>query len=253
MKLKNSFLGNRFVNEKLKNVIRRKLEIMNYPIDMEDGKEIYLKCKDYTQTSLERIYMLQKAVRYLEKRNIKGDLVECGVWKGGSCMVMAYSLKKKNRKIYLYDTFTGMSEPNKIDTFTQINLNAKEKWKKKQKDNYNSWNYANLGEVKMNMKLTKYPKDKLVFVKGKVEDTIPLTIPKKIALLRIDTDWYKPTKHCLEHLYPKLVKGGVIIFDDYGYLKGAKKAVDEFFIKKRRILLTRIDNCCRIGVKLNIT
>jgi len=246
-----SIISNRFINnEKLKNMIRRKLEIMNYPIDMEDGEKIYLKCKDYTQTSLPRIYSLQKAVEYIERGNIKGSFVECGVWKGGSCMVMAYSLKKKSRKIYLYDTFTGMTEPGKSDVFTYIDFDAKNEWKKKQRKGYNLWNYASLKEVKNNMDTTKYPKEKVIFIKGKVEDTIPEIIPNKIALLRIDTDWYKSTKHCLEYLYPKLVKGGVIIFDDYGHIKGAKKAIDEYFNENNiNIFLNRVDDGYRIGVK----
>ena len=80
---------------------------------------------------------------------------------------------------------------------------------------------------------------------------MPGYLPSGIALLRLDTDWYESTKHELEHLYPLLVSGGVIIIDDYGHWKGAKKAVDEY-IKDNNLplLLNRIDYTGRIGIKL---
>ena len=67
------------------------------------------------------------------------------------------------------------------------------------------------------------------FVRGKVEDTIPKNMPEKIALLRLDTDWYESTYHELKYLFPLLSKNGVLIIDDYGHWKGAKKAVDQYF------------------------
>jgi hypothetical protein len=86
---------------------------------------------------------------------------------------------------------------------------------------------------------------------GKVEDTIPADIPEKIALLRLDTDWYESTKHELIHLFPRLQKGGVLIIDDYGFWKGARKAVDEYFAENNiQILLNRIDDTGRMAIKL---
>jgi hypothetical protein len=100
------------------------------------------------------------------------------------------------------------------------------------------------------MAMTNYPQDKLNYVVGKVEDTIPETLPRKIALLRLDTDWYESTLHELNHLYPLLTEGGVLIIDDYGHWQGAKKAVDEYIEKnKLKILLNRIDYTGRIAIK----
>lgn len=99
------------------------------------------------------------------------------------------------------------------------------------------------------MQSTNYPAEMLVFIKGKVEDTIPKTMPKHIALLRLDTDWYESTKHELLHLYPLLSKSGVLIIDDYGYWAGSKKAVDEYF-SKGEMLLNRIDYTSRIAIKI---
>ena len=103
------------------------------------------------------------------------------------------------------------------------------------------WCFASLDEVKQNVIKTGYNTEKLHFIKGKVENTLPKYAPKQIALLRLDTDWYESTKHELIHLFPRLVSGGVLILDDYGYWAGAKKAVDEYFSQtKIQILLNRI-------------
>jgi len=112
--------------------------------------------------------------------------------------------------------------------------------------------FASLSEVKKNMFSTGYPQENLVFIKGKVEDTVPTRVPPQIALLRLDTDWYESTKHELNYLYPLLVKQGVLIIDDYGYWAGSKKAVDEYISQNNvPILLNRIDHTGRIGVKTN--
>jgi O-methyltransferase len=84
-----------------------------------------------------------------------------------------------------------------------------------------------------------------------VEDTIPNNIPEKIAILRLDTDWYESTRHELVHLFPRLSPYGVLIIDDYGCWQGAKKAVDEYISENNlRIFLSRIDSTGRIAIKL---
>ena len=94
---------------------------------------------------------------------------------------------------------------------------------------------------------TGYPAERLHFVEGKVEDTIPEQAPERIALLRLDTDWYESTRHELEHLYPRLSPGGVLIIDDYGHWEGARQAVDEYF--KGEVYLHRIDYTGRLAIK----
>ena len=76
---------------------------------------------------------------------------------------------------------------------------------------------------------TGYPPERIHFVRGPVEETLPAGAPDEIALLRLDTDWYESTRHELEHLYPRLAAGGVLLVDDYGHWEGARKAVDEYF------------------------
>ncbi len=216
--------------------------------------DLYLECKPYTMTSIERMYALYKGVEYVVKNNIEGDFVECGVWKGGSSMLIAKTLLKfgvNDRSIWMYDTYEGMSEPTENDKDIQ-GTKAEELLNKESKEVSGSiWCYSGLDEVKSNLSATKYPMDKINFIKGKVEDTIPHSIPDKvISLLRLDTDWYESTRHELIHLYPKLIHKGVIIIDDYGHWQGAKKAVDEYMKANNQcLLLQHIDYTGRIAVK----
>lgn len=216
--------------------------------------EIYEKCKAYTMTSKERMYALYKSVEHIVRAGIPGDFVECGVWKGGSAMLIVYALRKlmvTNRKIYLYDTFEGMPEPSADDyRVGGQGSTAIEKFRNNQQDSYNAWCYAPYNQVRNNMSLTLYPAENIIFVKGKVEDTIPHIVPGMIALLRLDTDLYESTKHEFFHLYPLLTQKGILLIDDYGHWAGCKKAVDEYFTDKS-ILLNRIDYTGRIGQKID--
>ena len=213
--------------------------------------KIFQQCKPYTMTSIERMYALYNAVKYIVENNIEGDFVECGVWRGGSSMMIALtlnSLQVKNRQIFLYDTFEGMSEPTENDVDFRGG-NADSLLKQNVQDKQNSmWCLADLQDVQNNMKLTNYPIQYIKFVQGKVEDTIPQTISENIALLRLDTDWYESTAHELKYLYPKLLTKGVLIIDDYGHWEGCRKAVDEYFATDK-ILLNRIDYTGRIAIK----
>lgn len=91
----------------------------------------------------------------------------------------------------------------------------------------------------------------LEFVIGPVEETLITKVPERIALLRLDTDWYESTRAELEYLYPRLVVGGVLIVDDYGHWKGARKAVDEYFaaLGNDAPLLNRLDYTGRMAVR----
>lgn len=217
--------------------------------------QIYEECKPYTMTSAERMYALYKAVNYIIDNNIPGDFVECGVWKGGSSMLIAKTLKSRgitDRTIWLYDTFEGMSTPTEKD-MDYTGQKAETLLKNSSKDNAESvWCYSSLDEVEKNILSTGYPSQNIKLVKGKVEETIPEFIPESnIALLRLDTDWYESTKHEMIHLYPKLKQSGVLIIDDYGHWVGAKKAIDEYISEYNiPILLNVIDYTGRIAVKV---
>lgn len=112
------------------------------------------------------------------------------------------------------------------------------------------WAYASLEDVQANMKSTGYPMNKVHFIKGLVENTIPKFDITQLSLLRLDTDWYESTAVEMRHLYSRLVSAGVLILDDYGHFNGAKKAVDDYFAEQRiHVLLNRIDYAGRLIIK----
>jgi len=231
---------------------------INPTSDLKDPEfwEIYNLCKPYTMTTVERMYALFCSVNYVLNNKIPGSFVECGVWRGGSSMLIAKMLSNRkivDRKLYLFDTFEGMSKPTEDDTdFTGKSAAALLK-----KNEYNKeesvWCLADLKDVKNNMRLTNFPDEKLVYIVGKVEATIPTTLlTENVSLLRLDTDWYTSTKHELIYLFPKLENKGVLIIDDYGHWEGCKKAVDEYFKENGiNMLLNRIDYTGRVGIKIS--
>ena len=209
--------------------------------------------RKFTLTSPERIVSLINAVKYIIKNKIPGDFVECGVWKGGSMMVVAITLIElgvSDRNLYLYDTYEGMSTPTDED-ISYNNVTAEALLSQVEKSNeFNIWCYSTLEEVQNNLNTLKYDQSKIHYVKGKVEDTIPGNMPGEIALLRLDTDWYESTYHELVYLYPLVVKRGILIIDDYGHWKGSRKATDQFFYEKNEYpLFNRVDYTGRLAQK----
>jgi O-methyltransferase len=223
-----------------------------YPADFSPAEvEIIEAVREKTLTTHERVVSLVRAIDYVVKNSIAGDIVECGVWKGGSMMAAALALKRladTHRELHLYDTFDGMPPPTEADT-DYLGNSAAGQMEVMDKDSI-IWARAQLEEVQSNMALTQYPGERINYVKGKVEDTIPGHLPQNIALLRLDTDWYESTKHELNFLFPRLVRGGVLILDDYGHWEGARKAVDEYIEQQGlKLLLCRIDMGGRIAIK----
>ncbi len=231
---------------------RRDRSVRDIVMD-RDFMEIYNLCKPFTMVTIERCWALYNSVQYIIKNKIPGDFVECGVWKGGSAMLMALVLLRDEgaeRDIWLYDTFAGMAEPAAGDFLFQTGDSAGVKWKKEQAGDANKWCYASLEEVKQNMDLSGYPRDRLVYVKGMIEQEAARNRPESIALLRLDTDWYESTKHEMVYLFPRLEKRGVLIVDDYGHWAGCRKAVDEYISEHNvSILLNRIDKNGVVGIK----
>ncbi len=227
---------------------------MSTPPDFEkDFLPIHAACQPYTMTSPERLYALYKAIEYLAAARIPGDIVECGVWRGGSMMCAALTLLRAAdtmRNLYLYDTFAGMVAPSEADIDLADHPAQAQLAAEPRNESSLIWGYSPLETVQRNIASTNYPADRVIYIRGDVEQTIPATMPAAIALLRLDTDWYASTRHELRHLFPRLAKGGVLIIDDYGHWKGARRAVDEFFAASDvKILLNRIDYTGRIAVR----
>ena len=216
-------------------------------------RDIIARVQPFTMTSAERAAAVCAAVEYVVRNRIPGDFVECGVWKGGSTMAAALMFQRlgdTSRGLHLFDTFEGMSAPTEVDRVAGSGAAAADILAAEDPRYSHNWAVSPVEEVRANMASTGYPGERVHFLKGKVEHTVPLWAPQLISILRLDTDWYESTRHELEHLYPRLAPGGVLIIDDYGHWEGARKAVDEYFAGiPDAPLLCRIDYTGRIAVK----
>ena len=223
-----------------------------FPLDFEPPDiELYQRVAPYTMTTPPRVYALVRAVEYVSARSIPGAFVECGVWRGGSIMAVALTLLRlgvTDRDLYLFDTFTGMTAPTEEDV--RLSGERAADLLAEESPDADIWAIAPLDQVKEAVLGVGYPEERVHFVQGAVEETLPESAPAEIALLRLDTDWYASTKHELVHLYPRLARGGVLILDDYGYWQGARRAADEYIAENNvQLLLNRIDNTARIALK----
>ena len=238
--------------KKSNKVENNKQKDLNYQDLTEGDFSIIEKVKPYTMTSIERIKTLLDSVEYINKYQIEGDFVECGAWRGGSVMAMLLkliSVQNATKRVWVFDTFMGMSEPSDIDRDLNNHF-AIDLLDNSEKNSSDVWAYSTLEETSNNILSVGYPTEKVHFIQGMVEDTLPINKIDKISLLRLDTDWYESTKIELEFLFPKLVSGGILIIDDYGHWKGCQKAVDEYFEKiQYSTFLSRIDYTGRILVK----
>ncbi|HXA18674.1 MAG TPA: TylF/MycF/NovP-related O-methyltransferase [Thermoanaerobaculia bacterium] len=228
---------------------------MSFLFDLEpEFLGLYELCRDQTMTSIERMYALYTATRYVIENQIPGDFAECGVWRGGSMMLIAHTLLRlgnTDRTLWLYDTFEGMTPPSAEDVQEMSGRSASEiltEHEKSADDPF--WGVAPRAAVEENLRRTGYPIDRIRFIEGDVMTTIPSQAPSQIALLRLDTDWYASTRHEIQHLYPRIAENGVLIVDDYGYWRGARKATDEYLASlTARPLLHRVDYTGRMCVK----
>jgi predicted O-methyltransferase YrrM len=219
---------------------------------------IWEKVRPYTMTSPERAFALWTAVNTVIESGIPGAFIECGVWKGGSAMLIALTLLargERHREIVLFDTFSGMTEPGPTDVDLH-NQSAMRLMAGSQGDELADLVRAAvpLESVRTVMQSTGYDMRLIRFVEGDVRETLGKTQTLRIALLRLDTDFYDSTLAELHHLYPRLAQGGVLIIDDYGHWQGARQAVDEYFADSTvpfgRPMLWAIDYTGRGGVKV---
>ena len=199
----------------------------------------YLRlCEKINNKGLSMSSTLQKnflfyVLKNLKKNKITGDIVECGTWQGANIILIRSLIKKK---IHVFDTFDGMTEPDK----NEYNFAEKKSAKyllKKDKKKINVNNYHTLSSIEtFHQNLKKFNCNKnIVIHKGDVRQTLKKKNNiRKISLLICDTDFYDSSKIVLEKLYSKVANGGIIIFDDYGMWSGQKKAVDNFFKSKKK-------------------
>jgi hypothetical protein len=221
---------------------KEKLQAQFHEIKDETFWSILPEVHDFTQLTVEPMWSLYEAVRYIIAKGIKGDFVECGVFFGGASMLIAKTLLALNdtsRDLWLYDSFQGFVGKQAKDDITWYGDSI-------------TMRLPDFDTIAMdNIASTGYPPEKIKLVKGDIEKTAVENQNGQIALLRLDTDTYHSTRAELEHFYPKLVQGGALIIDDYGHALGARRATDEYLLDpSRRILLQRVNFANRLGVKL---
>ena len=206
----------------------------------------------FSMTGHQRMHLLSQAILNVKLKNLDGDFVECGVWRGGN--ILLYKLLNDfyglNKTIFAYDTFEGMTAAEDVDIDLDGNSANKQLLKNKKSENLDNIHaFSTINSVKKN--ISEYTNLKNInFIIGPVEKSLLLekNLPKKISILRLDTDWYASTKIELEILYPRLVRGGVLIIDDYGHWQGSRKATDEYFFSEKKWLHV-CDYTCRYIIK----
>ena len=228
----------------------RKRRPQRLPRHYDEGAAAILRrVRPRTMTGHAKLFPLVEATRYIARRGIPGEIVECGVWRGGSMQAIALTLLEEgaaDRELHLFDTFEGMPPPSEHDT--RKGVSAAEMLAARDKEHW-IWAIAGLDDVQEGMRETGYPTELVHYHQGKVEDTVPDLAPERIALLRLDTDWYESTKHELEHLWDRLSPGGVLIIDDYGDWDGARLATEEFLRTLPEPLLMLPAGSGRIALK----
>jgi O-methyltransferase len=219
---------------------------------IDDGADRIIRTvRSRTMTDTVRLFGMIEALRYIVRVGVPGEIVECGVWRGGSMQAAALTLldcDDTERELHLFDTFEGMPPPSDADVRFTDGETAEALMQTSDKDAA-IWAIADLGDVREAMGATGYPSAKIVYHAGRVEDTIPDEAPAQIALLRLDTDWYESTRHELRHLYDRLSPGGILIIDDYRYWEGAYRATHEWLDETAEAIFLVPMGPARITVK----
>jgi O-methyltransferase len=195
-----------------------------YCLDWLKYNRIYNRFRDYTMIN-RRKYILNLRLVQNYKR-IQGSIVECGTWRGGMDAGIA-SLLERERHYYLFDSFEGLPDAQPIDGEEAL------AWQNELPPSQNFNNcLADRDEAEEAMQ--KSGATKVSIIKGFFENTLSKYDGGDIAILRLDADWYESTMQCLEHLFDKVLPGGIVIFDDYYTWPGCTQAVHEFLSKNRR-------------------
>lgn len=200
---------------------------------------MFYKVRPLTMVSYARLRGLHDAVMHVANHDIPGDVVECGVARGGSAAMLGLTMRQMGirRDLWLFDTFQGLPSPSPQDADFEIAAL------------YCGACVGSVEDVRRSLS-TLGIRENLHFIPGLFQNTL-LTAPvSSVAILHIDGDWYESVKSCLESFYDKVSPGGVIQFDDYAHWAGARKAVDEFFAKRgKRLMLRKLDFAGRQMIK----
>lgn len=184
-----------------------------------DFNEYLALAKGHTLVSPDRCYVLLTLAR--QALHLRGDFVECGVYKGGTAMILAklIAASREDARLCLFDTFAGMpaTDPSR--------------------DLHKAGDFADTSRAAVESRVLAIPgvrRDRVELHAGWIPDTFAGARLADVAFAHIDVDIHRSVLDCCEHLYPRVVDGGFMVFDDYGFptCPGARAAVDEFFRDK---------------------
>ena len=179
-------------------------------------------------------------------KNITGDVVECGagLWRSLLLLLICEDLYDNKRHIYCFDSFQRLPELSKYDVLTSGHVAIKGKGFNLRSLSYQAKEDVIIQHLIKSGISQEFISNHITFVKGFFSETLDGYSGAPIALLHLDCDLYQSYKECLEILYPKVVKGGIIAFNGYQEAakchNGAKKAIDEFLYGKEEIIKSAI-------------
>lgn len=223
--------------------VRSRFELWRWEPDSEGDLEFKNLVSEltpkHTMVSLDRLQSLRSLVQNVDSRSIKGCVVECGTWRGGSLALMDWAFRQlgEQRELYACDSFEGLPEPSDKDSLSARSLFFK------------GWCSASEDDVRSAFRITGGDSDYLHFVKGWLEDSLPDADIPPIALLNVDVDWYDSVLAVLENLWDKVVAGGIVNFDDYGRWDGCDQAVHDF-MDRANVSTFRLQKTARHGAWL---
>jgi O-methyltransferase len=186
----------------------------------------------YTMVKTKNLVSLYTLARRVNEENLEGDIVECGVWNGGSAALMALAAKQtekdRHRTIWLFDSFSGLPPPGPKDGVAE------------NQHYFEGFNCGSLTKVAEVFRKLGLAMDDVCVQSGWFDCVVPNAAVDRISLLHIDADWYESVKVVLTYLYPKVVPGGFIVLDDYGYWPGCKRALDDFMAESKIVGITLV-------------
>ncbi|WP_395736465.1 TylF/MycF/NovP-related O-methyltransferase [Prosthecobacter sp.] len=203
------------MKELAKNFIKTLRKKPSKDADMDPRLKKVRKNTMCPRDALESILRISETVR---NAGIPGDIVECGVCNGGTAALFGSVVGLESRKLWLYDSFEGMPETTEAD-----GTEAAE------------WVGKCVGSeetVKKILADCNVPKESTVIRKGWFEDTFKQPLPEKVALLHVDADWHSSVTLCLDTFFDRVVPGGYIILDDFGYWEGCREAFYDFCARR---------------------
>ena len=185
--------------------------------DVPNGKwKIGPFARPVTLLSKSQLDLIESAVVRVERDKVPGDFIEAGIWRGGAVILMRAMLdayRITDRRVFAADSFAG------IPLNTKARGDPVDKW-------VDRW-AASLEDVKGNIRRFGLMDERIVFVVGFFADTLGSLSEERFALVRLDSDSYDSVETSLDHLYPRLSNGGILIIDDW-HLAGCRQAVEDY-------------------------